>query len=157
MKLSTILACGALLFGDVSSAQDFQLRPEVLENNTTWALKGAILKTSDGPKDLPDRCPMPRESFFGKMASVILGNKKPKCKQFDIAAGQTLSGFPLFPTRQVHAFTFPNQTFILHAALPGTKRLRVQRKKNIWVKIPGGMTITCYEGNEGIPHCVFRS
>ncbi|KAF4494904.1 hypothetical protein FAGAP_8945 [Fusarium agapanthi] len=159
MKLSTILAFGALLLVDVSVAQLFRFRPEVLENNTTWPLKGALLKGPETPKGttLKERCPMPRTSFLGKAYSWIIGNKKPKCSQFDIAPGQTLSGFPLFPTRQVHAFTFPNNTFILQSALPDSERGNVARKKNVWVKIPGGVTVTCYEGNEGLPHCLFRT
>ncbi|KAF5972978.1 hypothetical protein FBULB1_8497 [Fusarium bulbicola] len=159
MKLSTILAFGALLLGDVSVAQDYQFRPELLENNTTWPLKGALMKAPDTPTNttLNERCPMPRESFMGKMSSWLIGDSKHKCAQFDIAPGETLSGFPLFPTRQVHAFTFTNNSYFLHAALPGTERFTTIRKKNIWAKIPEGMTATCYEGNEGLPHCVFRS
>ncbi|KAF5712502.1 hypothetical protein FMUND_8383 [Fusarium mundagurra] len=157
MKHSTILAFGALLLGDVSVAQDFQFRPEVLENNTTWPLKAATLKTPDGPNDLPQKCPMHRSSFFGKAFEPIIGKSKPKCKQFDIAAGETRSGFPRFPTRQVDAFTFPNQTYILHADTPGLRGWRGEVGKNVWTEIPGGTTITCYEANNGVPNCVLRN
>lgn len=158
MKLSTILAFGALLLSDASAAQDFRFRPQVLENNTTWPLEGAIQKIPDGPKNqsLPHKCPMPRDSLFASVAQKILGNKKPRCRQFNVTAGETLSGFPLFPTRQVHAFTFPNKTFFVQSALPGSELVSIEKQKNIWVTIPGGMTVTCYEGNDGLPHCVFR-
>ncbi|KAF5646009.1 hypothetical protein F52700_1958 [Fusarium sp. NRRL 52700] len=157
MKLSTTLAFGALLLCDASFAQVFQFRPEVLENNTTWPMKGARLKISgESKEELPDKCKLPRESYLGKFFSPILGDKKHKCKQVDIAAGDTLKGFPHFPERQIHAFTFPNQTFILHVDTPGLFEVRTAREKNTWTRIPGGMTVTCYEGNEGLPHCVFR-
>ncbi|KAF5639541.1 uncharacterized protein FTJAE_4879 [Fusarium tjaetaba] len=157
MKLSNTLAFGALLLGDVSVAQQFQFRPEVLENNTTWPLRGATLKVPDGPNDLPDKCPMHRTSSVGKFFEGLIGAKKPKCKQFDIAAGETLSGFPRFPTRQVHAFTFPNQTYILQQDTPSVRGEREELKKGIWTEIPGGTTITCYEANDGVPNCVLRT
>lgn len=157
MKLSITLAFGALLLGDVSVAQQFQFRPEVLENNTTWPLKGATLKMPGGPKDLPDKCPMHRTSAVGRFFEGVIGAKKPKCKQFDIAAGETLSGFPLFPTRQVDAFTFPNQTYILQQDTPAVRGEREVLKEGIWTEIPGGTTVTCYEANDGVPNCVLRT
>ncbi|KAF5694031.1 hypothetical protein FDENT_1335 [Fusarium denticulatum] len=157
MKLSTTLAFGALLLGDVSVAQIFQFRPEVLENNTTWPLKGATLKIPGGPNDLPQKCPMHRTSFVGRFFESVIGTKKHKCKQFDIAAGETLSGFPRFPTRQVHAFTFPNQTYILQEDTPAARGGRAEIRKNVWTEIPGGTTVTCYEANDGVPNCVIRT
>ncbi|KAF5593214.1 hypothetical protein FPCIR_5366 [Fusarium pseudocircinatum] len=157
MKLSTTLAFGALLFGDVSVAQQFQFRPEVLENNTTRPLKGATLKIPGGPNDLPQKCPMHRTSFLGRFSEGVIGKKQHKCKQFDIAAGETLSGFPRFPTRQAHAFTFLNQTYILHEDTPAVRGERVEIGKNVWTEIPGGITVTCYEANDGVPNCVLRT
>ncbi|KAG7409569.1 hypothetical protein DER46DRAFT_689891 [Fusarium sp. MPI-SDFR-AT-0072] len=159
MKLSTFLSFGALLLVGPSPASawpELQFRPEILENNTTWVAQGAITKTSAETKDLPLRCPTPRASFLGRVFTWMLGPKKPKCKQFNIAAGETISGFPRFQTDQIHGFTFPNRTYFLHTAIEGYSIFHEEVKKGLWTMIPGAMTVTCYEGNDGAPHCVAR-
>ncbi|KAH7259392.1 uncharacterized protein BKA55DRAFT_592135 [Fusarium redolens] len=130
MKLSTFLSFGALPLGGASPAEALY----------------EIVK-------LPHLCQTDPIGIW----IFPKGFRPPqKCKQFDVPAGETISGFPRFRFAQIDAFTFPNRNYFVYFPVDNHGWTKEEIKKGLWTLLPRARTTTCYAANDGSPHCMAK-